>query len=261
MKHLIQALVVGGIILFFLNYQGLFAKGFGVNLIALHPDRVIYPFTYLGAGLSFFILSYFVFRAERKTGKINFLVSLILGGLVADISSVGMLNIFEQVFVAFNQFAYHFDFWFIAYWGTPEAAFSTIIGLGFVFESMPWWRKLNLKLVFICLSLFVGGIMVWYLIGFPSETSGILIYSMNAITRISSQLVLVFLVLPFKVDIPRRASKKSHWTDVRPSALLKKEPIPGANPTGRQPDPIAETDLHSKLVESHRARSKIPQGI
>ena len=220
MKRLAQALVIGGVILFFLNYQGLFAKGFGVNLIMLHPDRVIYPFTYIGAGLSFFIPFYLIFRAERKTGKMNFLSSLMLGGLVADISSVGMLNIFEQVFVTFNQLAHHFDFWFVAYWGTPEAALSTIIGLSFVFESMPWWRKLNLKLVFTCLALFVGGMIAWYLIGFPSETSGILVYGINAITRISSQVVLVFLVLPFKISIPRREKESKE----NPASILCENP-------------------------------------
>ncbi len=197
-------MVIAGIVLFFLNYQGLFAKGFGVNLIALHPDRVIYPFTYVGAGLSFFVLFYYIFKAERKKGKMNFLGSLMLGGLVADISSVGMLNVFEQVFVTFNQFAHHSDYWFIAYWGTPAAALSTAIGLGFVFESMPWWTRRNLMPVFASLALFAGGIVVWYLLGFPSETSGVLIYSINAITRISSQMVLVLLVLPFKIRIPRR---------------------------------------------------------
>ncbi len=175
-----------------------------MNLIALHPDRVIYPFTYVGAGLSFFVPSYYIFKAERKKGKMNFLGSLMLGGLAADISSVGMLNVFEQVFVTFNQFAHHFDYWFIAYWGTPDAALSTVIGLGFVFESMPWWTRLNLRLVFACLALFVGGMIVWYLLGFPSETSGVLIYSINAITRVSSQMILVLLVLPFKIRIPRR---------------------------------------------------------
>ncbi len=210
MKCMTGALVIAGIVLFFLNYQGLFAKGFGVNLIALHPDRVIYPFTYLGAGLSFFVPLYYIFKAERKKGKMNFLLSLILGGLVADISSVGMLNVFEQVFVTFNQFAYHSDFWFVAYWGTPAAALSTLMGLGFVFESMPWWRRLNLKLVFTCLALFVGGMIVWYLIGFPSETSGVVTYSINAITRISSQMVLVFLVLPFKIGVPRREDQAQH---------------------------------------------------
>jgi hypothetical protein len=138
MKRPIQVLLGGAIVLFFLNFQGLFAKGFGVNLLMFPPtNRVIYPFTYVGAGLSFCFLFYFIYKEERKTGKVNFLYSLMLGGLIADISSVGMLNVFEQLFVTFNQLAYHFDYWFIAYWGTPEAALSTIIGLSFVLVSAP----------------------------------------------------------------------------------------------------------------------------
>ncbi len=173
LKPVSLALVVAGAILFFLNYQGLFAKGIGVNLIALHPDRTIYPFTYLGAGLSLFVPCYFIFKAERTKGKANFVYALAMGALVADVSSVGMLNVFEQVFVTFNQLACHFNYWFVAYWGTPDAALSTLIGLAFVFETMPWWNRLNLKLVFVSLSLFVGGIVAWYLIGSPQRRAAL----------------------------------------------------------------------------------------
>ena len=57
--------------------------------------------------------------------------------LVADVSSVGMTNVYEQLFITFNQFAYHCDNWFNGYWRTPEASLSTIIGLSFLFVSVP----------------------------------------------------------------------------------------------------------------------------
>ena len=68
-------------------------------------------------------------------------------------------------------------------------------------------------LVLTCLALFVGGTIAWYLIGFPPVTSGVVGYSLNAITRVSSQMILVFLPLPFRISLCPPLGENAIWHD------------------------------------------------
>jgi hypothetical protein len=170
------------------------------NLVLFAPgagwSSTIYPFTYAGVALSLLGVGYFVLRQEGPS-----LSAFVLASLAAYVSSVGMLNVYEQGFVLGVEASTHSTAFWAFYWGTPSSFVWTVVGMTWVLAAFPWWQRYNWRLVVPLLGLYLTSMATWYVFGFPGTDSGATwVYAVNAVSRISSQLVLVALVVPEAVS-------------------------------------------------------------
>ena len=160
-------------------------------------SNTVYPFTYAGAALSLVGVACFVFRQERA--ELGLVVAALLGLLVGNIASIGMINCYEQVFVGllyYTEFGHAAGiYWLGYYWGQVGLAGSTLAGMIPVVAAVPWGRRRNWPGVSLFLGIYAISMGVWFLHGYTPPQSGDAIdYWANAVSRVSSQLVLVALV-------------------------------------------------------------------
>ena len=160
-------------------------------------SNTVYPFTYVAVALSFVGVCYFCFIRERKHRST--IASLVIGALVANAASIGMINVYEQFFVS-AWFLVPADvgnaiYWSQYYWGSAGAVSATVSGLLLVLTVMPWSNKRNLRYVMPLAAIYAMAMLAWIAAGYGAPRTGnTLDYLMNAISRISSQLMLVAAV-------------------------------------------------------------------
>ena len=162
-------------------------------------SNTVYPSTYVGVGLSGLGCAYFLYQFERPDrGR---LLAALIGIGVANIASAGMVNFYEQVFVSLNYLSPHggaaWSYWIQFYWGSAGAVAGTVTGMVIVLTVLPWASWRNWPSVVALGSLFAAGSIVWFLNGYsPPPAGDALDYWMNAVTRVSSQMMLVAAVAP-----------------------------------------------------------------
>ena len=176
--------------------SGLFGQrtdsGGNLVLYATGPNHTVYPFTYLAAGLSFVLLMFFIYRRERPKWD-----AIIIAPLAAYLSSVGMINVYEQVFLAGTFHATGGTYGYGVDWGSVNGALFSIFGISWLLASAPWWDRKNAQLAGALIGVFVVSILAWVAIGFPVvETGSPSVYFLNTVSRVTSQLIPVALVLP-----------------------------------------------------------------
>jgi hypothetical protein len=189
-----------------------------LDLTALSPgNNGVYPYTYVGAAASFVAVALAIYFQENKK-----LWAIPLAIIAANASSIGMLNVYEQVWVSLNQTAYHYSSWFILYWSNETTATWSIIGMLWVLASAPWWNRKNLRLVLPTLVIFCVSMGIWFLLGMPTANSGSSVgLTLNAISRISSQVILIFLCLPWKLKFSS-LTRSPRFMQTRPLLPIKK---------------------------------------
>lgn len=166
----------------------------GGNLVfeSASAGTTVYPFTYLAAFLALGGLTASVY-VQRRQGGFRFLGA----ALVGYVSVVGMINVYEQVFLAGLASHTHSSTWWVADWGTVGTAAFTLLGLTWALASVPWWRRANLALAGPLLAVFVGTMGLWMLLGFPTVESGLgWVYALNAASRLTATLIPVALSTP-----------------------------------------------------------------
>jgi hypothetical protein len=163
------------------------------------PDyqNTVYPFTYAGATISVLGVAYFVYRVERPALHPALAVTLAL--TVGNLASIGMINSYEQVFVGLRWFTGfgHGDsvYWLNQYWGTVGSAGYTLAGMVPVLAVLPWSRWRNLPGVLLCFGVYAIAMAIWFVHGYADPQYGdLLVYAMNAASRIASQVALVAAV-------------------------------------------------------------------
>jgi hypothetical protein len=169
----------------------------GGNLVLFSPGAgsTVYPFTYVAVALAFLGLSYVVIDQERGTRS-----RFLLGPLVAYVGCVGMINVYEQVYLLGVAGTTHSTYWWVHDWGTLQVAIYSALGLSWVFASAPWWHRPNLPLAVPLIAVFLGSMAVWIGLGFPSVQTGLgWVYVLNATSRLASELVPVALALPPRI--------------------------------------------------------------
>jgi hypothetical protein len=159
--------------------------------------NTVYPFTYVGVATSVVGVAAFVFRQERTA--IGRGAAAALGLVVGNLASIGMLDVYEQVFIGLGYFTAHGRadsiFWLNAYWGTPGDAGFTLGGLLVVATVLPWSRRSNLPGVTMLAALSAGFLALWFVHGFWGPPNGDAFdYWMNGLSRGSTQLILVAAV-------------------------------------------------------------------
>jgi hypothetical protein len=172
-------------------------------------QNTVYPFTYAGALVSVLGVAVFVFQRERP--EMRGALAVLLGLVVGNLASIGMINCYEQVFVGLRWFTGfgHGDsvYWLGQYWGTIPHAGATLAGMLPVLAVLPWARRRNWPGVSFFLGVYAVSMAVWFFHGYPDPQNGTALdYWMNALSRISSQLVLVAIVTthdPIRIVVAR----------------------------------------------------------
>ncbi len=159
--------------------------------------NTVYPFTYVGVAASLVGVAWFVYAQERD--RIPKWGAALLGVLVANVASIGMIDVYEQAFVTLGYFtpqSHASDaVWLQLYWGNPSAAAGTFGGMVIVLSILPWVRKRNWPGVALCGALTGVVFAVWFARGFWFPPNGDAAdYWMNALSRVASQLALVAAV-------------------------------------------------------------------
>jgi hypothetical protein len=166
----------------------------GGNLVLYSSGagHTAYPFTYLGAGLSFVLITYFIFRSERGHRD-----AIVTASLTAYLTSVGMINIYEQFFLLATAHAGGGTYALGVDWGSPDAALFSAFGLSWFLTSFAWWDRRNVMLAAVPVAIYIVSLLAWVAIGFPIvENGNPMVYILNSISRIASQLIPVALVVP-----------------------------------------------------------------
>src|SRR3972149_5233200 len=104
----------------------------------------IYPFTLLAALLSMIGVGYFVYIKERKLWEIP------VAALVARASTLGMINMYEQVYVGLGSLVWKDNIWSEYYGRDLSNGLWTIVNVLWLITSLPWWHRRNWKLAGGC---------------------------------------------------------------------------------------------------------------
>jgi len=160
-------------------------------------SNTVYPFTYAAVLVSFLGVAYGVYLRERRRSSRG--LACVLALLVANLASIGMVNSYEQVFVALMFFSPALHgygaFGLRLYWGSAGAVASTVGGLLITLVILPWTHRRNGPGVALCLGVAAAAFAVWFASGFAEPSSGgALAYAMNATSRVATQLALVAAV-------------------------------------------------------------------
>ena len=150
----------------------------------------IYPFTLAAASFSLVGVTYYIFKTERKWWAIP------VGLLAARAVTLGMINLYEQIFIGLGQIVWKVDLWSKYYGGDPFNVMWTILSILWNITTLPWWQRRNAKPAAICFGLFLAVVVIWLLIGYPPVESGNhAAYVLNATSRLLSQTTQVILVM------------------------------------------------------------------
>lgn len=159
-------------------------------------SKPFYPFTLAATALSFVGVSYYVYRAECGRWW-----SLPLALLVGLVSTVGMVNLYEQVFINFADSVWKTNYWWYYYGNSLGAFLTMLVGVSWVFGAVSWWRSENKRPAVRFFAVYLLSMLVWLVLGMPGVESGSIVsYSLNTISRFFSQATLIVLIakpLPF----------------------------------------------------------------
>jgi len=203
-------------------------------------QNTVYPFTYVGVAASVLGVAIFIYLKERP--QLGILLAVLLGLVVGNLASIGMINCYEQVFVGLRWFTGfgHGDsvYWMGLYWGNYQEAGMTLAGMIPVLAILPWARWRNWPGISLCLGVYAISMGIWFFHGYPDPQNGdALDYWMNGVSRIASQLALVAAIStqdPLRLLVARFRSYRT-----RPTAPEKPASIPGSSP---QPPNSAASD-------------------
>ncbi|HEV2448811.1 MAG TPA: hypothetical protein VGU43_00160, partial [Thermoplasmata archaeon] len=158
--------------------------------------NTVYPFTYAGVALSLAGVSWFVYLRER--GELRRAYAGALALLVANLASVGMIDVYEQFWVALSALTPHgatARYWLGHYWGSAGDIGGTLAGMLLVLTILPWVRRSNWPSTTLAALLCALGFALWFQRGMSAPGQGDATdYAYNALTRVSAQLVLVAAV-------------------------------------------------------------------
>jgi hypothetical protein len=194
----------------------------GGNLVyySSAAGHTVYPFTYVAAALGVLGVALGVYLAERPSRR-----AIPLALLVGYVGALGMINLYEQVFLVGLETSTHSNSWWVVDWGSPGAAVFSFIGVTWVFASLPWWRRANLGLAAPCMALWLGAMGVWMAFGFPPVQSGLgWVYDLNALSRIASAMVPVALAAPEGVRLRSRNLLLHPWWKRGAPAVSRSSP-------------------------------------
>jgi hypothetical protein len=173
-------------------------SGGNLVLFSSQAGHTAYPFTYAAAGLALVGIAIFIYVAERPRRD-----APLIAALAAYLTCVGMINIYEQAFVACTIATTHNTYWWAQDFGNVNSVIFTAIGISWVAASAPWWKRENLLLAGLLFALFAASMTAWLAIGFPPiEQGSPVVYILNTVSRFASELIPLSLVLP-----PRYASR------------------------------------------------------
>ena len=152
--------------------------------------KTFYPFTLGATALSFLGVAYYVYRGERGNWW-----SLPLSALVGLVSTIGMVNLYEQIFVNLADLAWRANWWWVYYGKSMDAFVFALVGVSWVFAALPWWLNENRRAAQRFFLVYLATMVVWLLFGLPGVESGsILAYALNTVSRFFSQATLIVLV-------------------------------------------------------------------
>jgi hypothetical protein len=219
-------------------------------------SNTVYPFTYIAAAASVVGVAIFVYRAERR--EFRWAPGALLALAVGNLASIGMVDCYEQILVGlwwFTGFGHGWSvYWIGRYWGTIPGAGETLAGLVPVLVILPWCQRRNWPGVALCLGVYALSMSVWFFHGLSGPQNGdALDYWMNAVSRGSSQLVLVAAVS--SRDVVRLLAARLHKLGQRhsmpPRPSLRADAV--APTRDQTSQPIIHTGQSSKAVTSATA--------
>ncbi len=158
------------------------------NLVFRTGSTTIYPFTYAAALLSLVGVSYYIITGERRLWAIPSAI------LAARASTIGAINIYEQIFTGIGSLVWSETVWSRYYGGDFLTFMWGLSGMLWIITITPWIRRVNLKSVAIALGGFAAGMLAWVMTGYQSPDSSIVAYLLNAATRMLPHVALVLSV-------------------------------------------------------------------
>ena len=192
-------------------------------LYSAQAGHTAYPFTYAAAAVAMIGIAVAIYFAEKPRRD-----AIVIALLASYLTCVGMINLYEQVFLACTAAATHSTYWWTVDFGSVDATIFTVIGIAWLGASAPWWRRENAKLAAILAGLFGAAMLAWLAIGFPIvEQGNPLVYLLNTVSRFASELIPLSLVLP-----PRYTAKlfaAPRWLKTRLAWKVRAEST-GSNP-------------------------------
>jgi hypothetical protein len=196
----------------------------GGNLVyySTAAGHTVYPFTSVAAALGVLGVGLGVYLAERPSR-----LATPLALLVGYVGAIGMINLYEQVFLVGLETSTRSSYWWIVDWGNPGAAVFSVVGVTWVLASLPWWRRANLGLAAPWIALWLGAMVVWMAFGFPPVESGLgWVYALNALSRIASEMIPVALVAPEGVRLRiRNLLLRREWQHGPPAPSRTSPPV------------------------------------
>jgi len=150
----------------------------------------VYIFTYVGAALSLVLVTFFVMKHLSRE-------EWYLAALVGYVTSVVTIGWYEQVWsglgLVFDSSSFQ---WWYASHSTGDQVIGTIGGLLSILLIYPFVSKRGLRLSIPLWIACGAAFVVWIAIGYQLPDNSPMAWGLNAITRVSSQLIPVALVFP-----------------------------------------------------------------
>ncbi|MEM4416602.1 MAG: hypothetical protein QXD32_00925 [Nitrososphaerota archaeon] len=160
------------------------------NIVFQSGSTVIYPFTYAAALISLVGVAYYLVRSERRVLAVPVAI------LVARASTIGMMNLYEQVFTGVGSAIWQENVW-LRYYGSDFITFMWgVSGMLWVITVAPWVRRANLVPVVLVMLGYVLGMVAWILTGYQPPDMNRTSYLLNTVTRLLPHIALVFAVRP-----------------------------------------------------------------
>ena len=149
----------------------------------------IYSFTYAGAVLSVVGVTYFILKQENF--KLMYL-PIALG--VSYLATISATVWYEQIWIGLGTLFAHFTFW-ANFYGSLFEFLGVIANASLVLVLYPWirWRKNKNLILYSFLSLFIL-FGIWIAAGYGFTWQSTIDWTLNASTRIMSQIILIVLV-------------------------------------------------------------------
>jgi hypothetical protein len=158
------------------------------NLVFRTGSTIIYPFTYAAALLSIVGVFYYIITGERRLWAIPAAL------LAARASTIGTINVYEQIFTGIGSLVWSENVWFRYYGGDFLSFMWGLSGMLWIIAITPWIRRHNMIPVAIALGGFAAGMIAWVMTGYQPPDSGMVSYLLNAVTRILPHVALVLSV-------------------------------------------------------------------
>jgi hypothetical protein len=162
------------------------------SFIAADKTNQVYFFTIAAAVVSVVVVSWSILKQERFKRAY-----LPLAILVAYVSTISVTMWYEQLYANLWDVYFHTSYWYEYYISGFIPGYGWVfIDMALVLVAYPWMRTANARLVAMALLLTLVSFTAWISVGYGRPNVSVLDYSLNASSRIFSQLTLVASVLP-----------------------------------------------------------------